>query len=762
MAVMFSVVQYRAIDYSCEAAVRNRLLINLMMLPVPIQLGTDTYPHLGHLQRAYRTPWTRENLKSTWQLEVTGSVLDDLRAKMCLVDSLERFGVPVLELGEVVPSSNPASQDFVESEELLWLNSAEPPEWRDRFSPADLDSAYFSYQDLFLTEEVIISDPLNQFWSRLPAFLTLVQRLKPLTVSDPLLHHSRALVCDRHCEPYGVSGNGRAGGLEVQSFTEEFGKEPVLTEEVMMLPVGIEPAVLQKRDPVLCISGLRGFLNITPEAAEDQNSILDTLRAVAPAAELDRLECERFDKPRFDNDITQRASSPVPYKSYTEIETDLLLSPPARPVLPELFLSTGHLPAELLSPVYRPVLLSDSKRQVMERSVWNAEKQRHCVSDFLLAEPQICDHPVRAQSLPELLSLLESEKNAQDTDLFTSLQIPSTPFLQPKSSIQWPLMEGMTVENQTDPEPSVDTAEEFSPLTVLQIDELLRDSATCSAQAVDSSVSEASVQSTASVSSVPSCVQAGKVVKFIIVEEPSQKQAVLTESRADNRDIPAETTTANNCQSESTQRGVLSDTPSSKDHLNYLPENQPSQIHTDLEPPQDSPTEQKPDKSLIPSSSTASLYRSEQIKLISYSKEETVQAPKCSALKRSQRIPVSDPQEDLDPLSSFMLLRILQRSPVVQNSQHTTTVQAAVADSPQKCTRTPTAGSGLPADSEKTKKSETSSPPTEKAFSKTIYIQATESERFAYWELHASAVSYLSRVRESDPSALGGKDISSL
>ena len=61
-----------------------------------------------------------------------------------------RFGISLAELGEVVPSSNPASQDSVRSDEALWLQREEReaghPEWSDSFSPADINSACFSCQ----------------------------------------------------------------------------------------------------------------------------------------------------------------------------------------------------------------------------------------------------------------------------------------------------------------------------------------------------------------------------------------------------------------------------------------------------------------------------------------------------------------------------------------------------------------------------------------------------------------------------------------
>ncbi|KAI4887104.1 hypothetical protein NFI96_025750, partial [Prochilodus magdalenae] len=218
-----------------------------------------------------------------YRLDLTGSALDYWKEELsCPGDSLERFDLGVTVLGEVVPSSNPASQDSVRSEEALWLQRGERtvghPEWRDNFSPADINSSCFSYQDLFLPEEMIMSDHLKLFRSWLPPLQTFVRRLQILTVADPLLHHSRVFFFGSHCEPYDVPCDEPASSLEAEPGVEVFTKESILTAESLMLPVGIEQAVVQKRDIMLSITGLHETLNITPEPAEEQNSLLDALR----------------------------------------------------------------------------------------------------------------------------------------------------------------------------------------------------------------------------------------------------------------------------------------------------------------------------------------------------------------------------------------------------------------------------------------------------------------------------------------------------
>ncbi|KTG34832.1 hypothetical protein cypCar_00015279 [Cyprinus carpio] len=85
----FMTVGFKGIDYISEASVRHRMMIGLLELPVPFQLVSNIYPHNGHLQdKAYRVPW--KNKTSVCTLQVTGSVMDDLKASTRFSDCLER------------------------------------------------------------------------------------------------------------------------------------------------------------------------------------------------------------------------------------------------------------------------------------------------------------------------------------------------------------------------------------------------------------------------------------------------------------------------------------------------------------------------------------------------------------------------------------------------------------------------------------------------------------------------------------------------
>lgn len=212
-------------------------------------------------------------------------------------------------------------------------------------------------------------------------------------------------------------------------------------------------------------------------------------------------------------------------------------------------------------------------------------------------------------------------------------------------------------------------------------------------QADPSTVSEQSVPNNVRVISIPSRVQAGKVVKFILLEEASQQQNTLSEKRPDQRDA-AEPAAANKYLPKETQSVNLSYTLSSTNHQKNLCENPanegdrvvktgvnlttyrpcedtntgtPSKTPNDPVPPGDlevaqgGPAEQKPENSFL---STASDPPEQS------AQKQDKGASRPTTLK-TRSISVTKHPEYLDPLSSFVMLRTLHSSPVMEEPHHT-------------------------------------------------------------------------------------------
>ncbi|MCI4392345.1 hypothetical protein PGIGA_G00145020 [Pangasianodon gigas] len=499
------------------------MTMSSLMLPVPIQLDQNICPRSGRLQDdSYRRPWCG-SLGTPYELEYTGSVVDYLKAELRPVECVERFTVCTGELGEdVVPSSNPASPRCVASQEALCLlnggeRAAEQDEWTENFTEFDVNSVYFNEQDLFLPEEVIMSE--NQLKSFLPSLTTLLKRLKPYPASDLLDLHQTGSLLPEHIligefSPYSAAPcDALAGCSSPQWDAEEFGKETILDAEDLMLPDFIETDVLRTQELVSYhLVQLREALNLTPEADEEHSSVLDTLRRGMVTSS----EWETFSAPATDitDSASERTISPLPFRSSVELELDLILSPPPPPPPPDwkLLLSINQLSAETLSPVDTVCLLSDSEREVLEKDVWVAEKHTQCVARLLLAEPRIPAPLVRRQSLPELLSCLHAEPECHDTD---ASRFPS---LLPLTTPDPILTQALTVETHpavNTPGPEVDTTEQFTPLSLTQIDELLGDSETVAHSA------SPTVESRATETPVPACVRRSKTVRDTVSHTPN-------------------------------------------------------------------------------------------------------------------------------------------------------------------------------------------------------------------------------------------------
>ncbi|XP_075324955.1 protein shortage in chiasmata 1 ortholog [Odontesthes bonariensis] len=90
---VFSAIRYKAVDYVFETSTSLKVTMNLLALPTPYLTGTsDLYPHSGRISDiTYRTPWIRGKVISSCKLFVGGSALDDLGGIKQPYPSLERF-----------------------------------------------------------------------------------------------------------------------------------------------------------------------------------------------------------------------------------------------------------------------------------------------------------------------------------------------------------------------------------------------------------------------------------------------------------------------------------------------------------------------------------------------------------------------------------------------------------------------------------------------------------------------------------------------
>uniref|UniRef100_UPI003AB0A4C6 protein shortage in chiasmata 1 ortholog n=1 Tax=Centroberyx gerrardi TaxID=166262 RepID=UPI003AB0A4C6 len=408
---IFSAIKYKALDYVCETTTTLKVTMNWLALPLPYHTGNgDLYPHTGNLPEiTYRSPWIRGKVISTCKLFVGGSVLDDLGGKGQPINSLERLGVTVSQvkgdLEEVIPSSNPNSQEDLDLDDAFSL-----------LKESKVNDPY-----LRLPEEVMLVDHLPQFKRHLPTLKAKLSRLRNLPVADPLLSSTGDTLSEdsifRHCASYETPPDVQTSDIQTCSnIYEEFGKETLINEESLLLPVELDTFTLN-REICTLFPSIWGVMSVAPEVMEEQLPILDVLHKASPSAALLAVDISQFDVPQeptadckvngglIDSQSAGRMVLP------TEMELDITLSSTSKASLTLLCLSISELQEEQLSPLCRRYLVSERDQKQMELALWKAEKHPTFVMGFLLAEPQVCEAAVEFQPLSEALKLLKINKD---------------------------------------------------------------------------------------------------------------------------------------------------------------------------------------------------------------------------------------------------------------------------------------------------------------------------------------------------------------
>ncbi|KAK3538708.1 hypothetical protein QTP86_014154 [Hemibagrus guttatus] len=797
---MFLAVKYRAIDYNSEVSASRKMMMSSLTLPVPVQLDDNTGTHSGRLPDLYRRPWCGQELAphhlnldlfptesfgTLYELEHTGSVVDYVKAELRPVDCMERFTVYTGDLEkDVVPSSNPASPRCMSSQEALCLlnrgeSAAGPDEWTESFAEVDVHSICFSERDLFLPEEVFFSD--HWLKSHLPSLPTILKRLKPYPVPDLLDLHQTGSLLIEYCtlpshinsscldfiaidfSPYSTVPYDAAASCSAPPWdVEEFRNEMILDTEDLKLPDFIETDFPRKQDLLPChLLKLQEALKLSPEPDEEHHSVLDTLRR-DPAGMGTSSERETFNAPLTDvtDSATERAISPFPFRSYVELEMDLILSPPAPPppspvwkVGAELFQSTVQLSAETLSPVDRVRLLSDSECEVLEKDVWVAEKHPLCVDRLLLSEPRGPAPPLRHHPLPDLLSSLQAEP--EPDDLVRPHSISLLHLMTPDPILK----QALTIETHTavnTVRPEVATTDQFTPLSLSQIDgewitvvqwssvfvftftNLLGDSEIVvhsASPVLERKATQTAVPAVPLLSSNPSHTHHVFYDNTTGKEDSSVKKKAYSYSATRTGPAPSNPTNhpsnipenpvksfvlLNSSSTPLPHRGAVSHTPDTLGKQFTVPQN------SGVTPTPSRPARQGEERT--PHS-----------------------APRSSIGGKNRRSSVCRPQEYLDPVTSFMMLRGVLR-PTVEQKPEETPLSSTGAELPQKSTLKPTGFLGRTVLQQATemKMSTVVSPAIpERSFCKTVHVPPTDTDRGAYRELHALACPVLYRMIES-------------
>uniref|UniRef100_A0A8C3AIQ0 Uncharacterized protein n=1 Tax=Cyclopterus lumpus TaxID=8103 RepID=A0A8C3AIQ0_CYCLU len=422
----FPSVRFKALDYVFETTTSLKVMMNLLALPAPYVTGTsDLYPHRGQLPEVtYRTPWIRGKVISTCKLFVSGSVLDDLGQKSQADISPERFQVTLSEVKgdvELIPSSNPDSLEDLDPDEYVcllketWINDT----CQESFFKWTADQMKHGKEnkDLLLPDELMVADYLPHFKRHLPTLKAKLSRLRTLPVADPLLSSTGDTISEdaifRHrCASFEKPPDVHTRDLQTcANIHEEFGKESLMKEESLLLPVVVDTVNLSRHN-CTTFSSICDQMTVAPEQLDEQPPVLVVLCKDGSAS----ADISRYGVPEEPDkkcnikgglmELAGRLMLP------TETELEVTLTPSPKTSRTQIWPPSCELQKEEMSVICGGSLVSARAQKEMETALWKAEKHPTFVVRFLLAEPQIYEAAVDFHPLSEAWKVVKSENQS--------------------------------------------------------------------------------------------------------------------------------------------------------------------------------------------------------------------------------------------------------------------------------------------------------------------------------------------------------------
>ncbi|PKU37977.1 hypothetical protein llap_11722 [Limosa lapponica baueri] len=289
---MFAALKYHSTDYLYESIARQKFSIWRLSLCLPPCLHQDEKYHLTGLfaDDKYRKPWTR--ITSTQNM-ITISVLDQWKQTLSVEDFLEKKPVSSVvfyignELIEVIPSSNPCSQTDIEGLFLLMNNVFSEECTQDKYLKTNYATEFKEqWQDLYMEEELVFIDNLENFRKKLPTSSVLLSRLQYFLVKDPLVDsEGQNLTEENIFREYLTFQNEmemEEVKKELQGIKENFCTVSVKDEEYFMLPVELEFCKPSngRSDSVKTPSyvEVKELLNLAPETMADEDMYKEVIK----------------------------------------------------------------------------------------------------------------------------------------------------------------------------------------------------------------------------------------------------------------------------------------------------------------------------------------------------------------------------------------------------------------------------------------------------------------------------------------------------
>nr|XP_029534855.1 uncharacterized protein LOC115140661 [Oncorhynchus nerka] len=509
-----------------------------------------------------------------------------------------------------------------------------------------------------------------------------------------------------------------------------------------------------KREDCLPFSNIPKLLNVVPELIEERTSCLDMLTKATPPDALESVDISQFEVPRLPvndshcdiNEMLLDLKSSDHLVLPTQMEMDLPLTPSPKPNLTQLCLASSQLPAEQISPLYRYYFVSEKDQEEMEEALWRAEKHLDLVVGFLLAEPQKSESVVQLQPLTEVLLGIGRDNSVRlDEGKELSLLGTNSPELIGMfGNGSSDFTESMMISDQPHLMETLSSMiEDFTLLSPCQMDNILRESVDDSElSGPPSEIKGRSILKNATPMVVP-YHQEREGAGNIVVSAP----AVATSQERERTGNVTLTAQASTSSQEKERSGTVVFSTQA--------------VSTSRE------KERAGSVAISAAQATTTTYLEKLNHAVRPQKKEglpdqranvsKLPTPRPSVRDRHMSLPVAKPQKDLDPLSTFMMLRAQQRTYVsVSPQNHTSTPVAQVEQQTPQPPKTemrpgfdvkPVAYAVTGNDIRDLE--EIIQPvPEDRHKSKVIHVQATESQFWAYRELQAFALPCLSKARE--------------
>nr|XP_009942703.1 PREDICTED: uncharacterized protein C9orf84 homolog [Opisthocomus hoazin] len=313
----------------------------------------------------------------------------------------------------------------IEGPFLLMKNVFKEEHTQDKYMKADYATEFrVQWQDLYVEEELVFIDSLENFRKNLPTSSIFLSRLHFFLVRDPLLDSQGQNLREenffRECLTFQNEMEKQESKKELQGIEENFCTIYVKDEEYFMLPVELEfcEPTSGRLDSVKIPSylELEEVLNLAPETMADEEICQEVIKEDLKAEIAYKIEITKYCSVPQECSSNSRSMlefcESAKYAPYLKDEMEVPLTPPCRQRRSWVNFPCTGLQEEPIPLSGNSILITEPSREYLECLVWQSEKYRDNMNSLLLVEHQtgklVCQH----HSLTELKDLLLVEVEA--------------------------------------------------------------------------------------------------------------------------------------------------------------------------------------------------------------------------------------------------------------------------------------------------------------------------------------------------------------